>query len=134
MTDAWIRVAAVAVGGAVGSVARYVVGVGMMALWGERFPLATLLVNVVGCFALGLLMHEAWAPATRHGGLWHAGVTVGLLGGLTTFSTFGYQTIRHLDVGEPLLALANVALNMVLGLAAAAAGLWLSRVWWPIGG
>ncbi len=132
MNDAWVRIAAVAIGGALGSVARYLVGVWLVALWGERFPLATLLVNVAGCFALGLLMHEAWAPATRHASLWHAGVTVGLLGGLTTFSTFGYQTVRHLDAGEPVLALANVALNLVLGLAAAGAGLWLSRAWWPV--
>lgn len=134
MNDAWIRVAAIAIGGAVGSVARYAVGVWCVALWGERFPLATLLVNVAGCFVLGLLMHEAWAPATRTASVWHAAVTVGMLGGLTTFSTFGYQTVRHFDVGEPLLALANVALNMALGLTAAGAGLYLSRLWWPVGG
>jgi fluoride exporter len=132
MNDAFIRIGAIAVGGAVGSVARYVVGVGCVALWGERFPLGTLLVNVAGCFALGLFMHEAWAPATRSASVWHGALTVGVLGGLTTFSTFGYQTIRHFELGEPLLALLNMGLNLVLGLGAVVGGLMLSRALWPV--
>lgn len=132
MNDVWIRVAAVAVGGAIGSVARYLVGLGCVALWGERFPLGTLLVNVAGCFVIGLFMHEAWAPATRSASVWHGALTVGVLGGLTTFSTFGYQTIRHVELGEPVLALLNVGLNLVLGLGAVIAGLMLSRAWWPV--
>ncbi|TWT95257.1 camphor resistance protein CrcB [Botrimarina colliarenosi] len=133
MSESWIRLAAIAAGGALGATMRYGVGVVCAGLWGDKFGVATLLVNVTGCFVLGLLMHDAWAPISRGGGAWHAAATVGLLGGLTTFSTFGYQTIRHLDAGEPLLAVANVGLNVTLGLVAAAAGLALSRQWWPIG-
>lgn len=133
MQESFYRVAAIALGGGLGAVARYGAGLACESLWGGRFGHATLLVNVVGCFALGLLMHEAWlATAEKPIGPWHAGVTVGLLGGLTTFSTFGYQTVRHLEAGEPLWALANVALNVVLGLAAAAAGLALGRLVWPV--
>lgn len=133
MSESLYKVAAIALGGGLGAVTRYSVGLACESLWGARFGHATLLVNVVGCFALGLLMHEAWVAAEKPVGPWHAGLTVGLLGGLTTFSTFGYQTIRHVEAGEPLLALANVALNVVLGLAAAGSGLYLARVWWPIG-
>lgn len=131
MTDSAYKLAAIALGGGLGAILRYGAGVACASLWGDRFGYATLVVNVIGCFVLGFLMHEAWVLAAKPAGPWHTGLTVGLLGGLTTFSTFGYQTIRHLDAGEPLLALANVALNVVLGLAAAAAGLALARVLWP---
>lgn len=130
MKDAALQFAAIALGGAAGAVLRHAAGFACAAAWGDRFGHATLLVNVVGCFALGVLMHEAWL-AQEKPGVWHAALTVGLLGGLTTFSTFGYQTVRHLEAGEPLLALANVALNVVLGLAAAAGGLATARQWWP---
>lgn len=126
-----MRLVAVAVGGAVGAVTRYGVGAGCVALWGPRFGHGTLVVNVVGCFLLGLLMHESLIAAERFAPAWHAGLTVGLLGGLTTFSTFGYQTVRHLEHGETLLAVANVTLNVVLGLAAAVGGVWLGRAVWP---
>lgn len=131
MNESIIRVAAIALGGAVGALMRYGLGVVCAAAWGDRFGHGTLLVNVLGCFALGLLMHEVWLTSEKPAGVWHAAVTVGLLGGLTTFSTFGYQTVRHLDAGEPGLALLNVALNVVLGLAAAAAGLATARALWP---
>lgn len=133
MSETLFRVAAIALGGGLGAVTRYSIGLGCEHLWGARFGHATLLVNVVGCFLLGLLMHEAWFASDKSIGHWHAGLTTGLLGGLTTFSTFGYQSVRHFDAGEPLLALANVALNVVLGLAAAGLGLVLARAWWPAG-
>ena len=133
MRDAALQLAAVGIGGAVGAALRHAVGLACVAAWGSRFGHATLLVNVAGCFALGVLMHEAWLADGARQGPWHTGLTVGLLGGLTTFSTFGYQTVRHLESGEPVLALANVALNVLLGVAAAAAGITLARAWWPAG-
>ncbi|QDT67523.1 Putative fluoride ion transporter CrcB [Planctomycetes bacterium MalM25] len=133
MNDSLARLLAIALGGATGAVLRHGVGVACTAAWGARFAHGTLLVNVVGCFVLGLLMHEVWTPSDKPAGVWHTGLTVGLLGGLTTFSTFGYQTVRHLDAGEPLLAMGNVALNVLLGLAAAAAGVAVARLWWPVG-
>ena len=133
MNESFARLVAVAIGGAGGAVTRYGVGVLLARIGDGRFGHATLVVNVVGCFALGVLMHEVWAAPGKAASVWHTGVTVGLLGGLTTFSTFGYQTIRHVDAGEPLLALANVALNVVLGLAAAAVGLGIARTVWPAG-
>ncbi len=133
MSESLVRLLAIALGGALGATARYGVGLACAAAWGARFAYGTLLVNVVGCFLLGLLMHEAWLPADRGAMHWHAGVSVGLLGGLTTFSTFGYQTIRHVEAGEPLLAIGNIALNVTLGLLAAGAGLIVSRTLWSAG-
>lgn len=127
MGESLLRLGAIAIGGAAGALSRHVVGVACHAAWGDRFAYGTLVVNVVGCFVLGLLMHEAWVPDGGRAGALHSGLTVGMLGGLTTFSTFGYQTVRHLDAGEPALALANVALNLLLGIGAAAAGLAAAR-------
>ena len=129
MSDMLWRLTAIALGGALGAVGRYGAGILCIRLWGERFGYGTLLVNVLGCFVLGLLMHESWIAAERLSPHAHAGLTVGLLGGLTTFSTFGYQTVRHLELGEPGLAIANVGANLVAGLCAAMAGLALGRAW-----
>ncbi|MEN1680898.1 MAG: CrcB family protein [Planctomycetota bacterium] len=119
---------AVAAGGAIGACARFLVGLGCERLLGDRFGYGTLLVNVVGCFALGLLAHGGAAAALRQPWLTHPGLTAGLLGGLTTFSTFGYQTLGHIERGEWRLAGANVAANLILGLAGVALGLQLSRL------
>lgn len=109
---------AIFIGGGLGAVTRW--GVGRL-LPASTLPWSTLVVNVLGCFALGLLVpalaaREGISPAAR------AGLTTGVLGGLTTFSTFGVETVRAWQTA-PQLGLANLALNVVLGLAAAALGL-----------
>ncbi|MEN0111658.1 MAG: CrcB family protein [Planctomycetota bacterium] len=131
MIDGATKLFAIALGGALGAVARHAIGTACVAAFGPRLAIGTLAVNVAGCFVLGVLMHEAIAAGDRLPGHWHVGLTVGLLGGLTTFSTFGYQTVSHFEAGEPGLALANVAANVTLGLAAAAAGAYAARMWWP---
>ena len=127
MTDSLLRLAAVGLGGALGAMARYGVGIACFKLLGDRFGYGTLVVNAVGCFLLGFLMHEAWSSGEKLSGHVHVGLTVGLLGGLTTFSTFGYQTLRHIERGELMLATLNVVANLVVGLAAAMGGLLLAR-------
>lgn len=122
-----VNILVVALGGAAGATLRHLTNLACQAWLGERFGYGTLLVNVVGCFLLGLLMHEGFAAAARAPWLTHPGWTAGLLGGLTTFSTFGYQTITHLERGELGLAAINVLANVLLGCAAAAAGLAVSK-------
>ena len=107
----------VGVGGAFGSMARYGIG---LALPSSGFPYATLAVNVIGCFCIGLAMPaaarvEALSPELR------LLVVVGFLGGFTTFSAFGNETMALLRSGGGL-ALLNVAANVGLGLAAVALG------------
>jgi CrcB protein len=111
-------------GGGLGAVSRY--GVSLAAA--RAFPTAALpwgtwAVNVAGCFALGLLVpvfagRPEWPEPVR------LGATTGFLGGLTTFSTFGQETVS-LAGRAPGLALANVGANVLVGLAAAALGAWL---------
>ena len=123
---------AIAAGGATGAVARYLTSAACVQYLGDRFGYGTLLVNVVGCFLLGLIMQDGLTATTRSPWLSHPGLTAGLLGGLTTFSTFGYQTVVHFQRGELKLALMNVAANVVLGCLAAAAGMYIRSLVMPI--
>lgn len=116
------KMLAVALGGAIGSVCRYGVS---LALAGS--PLATLIVNTVGCLLIGALLHESVAGHARLALLAHPGVTVGLLGGLTTFSTFGYQTVAYAEAGQWGACVMNMMGNVTLGVAAVTLGALLAR-------
>lgn len=118
---------AIAIGGAVGAVSRYLVGLASLYWFGDRFAFGTLIVNVMGCFVLGILLQHQLVATAKLPTLAHAGLTVGFLGALTTFSTFGVETIRFVERGEWWLAAINVGANVTLGLLAAAAGHHLAR-------
>jgi fluoride exporter len=111
----------IAAGGAVGAVARYTVS---NALPSESFPLGTLVVNVIGCFLFGLLRMHSHALSAEL----QTGLAAGFLGALTTFSTFGYDTVHHLERGHLLVAFGNVAANLMLGLLAVWIGLLVGQV------
>lgn len=115
-----------AVGGAAGTLCRY--GMTLLALraLGPRFAFGTLAVNVSGCFVLGFLMHLFGESPAASRAL-RLALTTGFLGGFTTFSTFGYETVRYWESGETALAFANVAANIVLGVLATWAGLMAAR-------
>ena len=116
VTAVWI-----AAGGAVGTLARY----GLAGLINERgHPWGTVTVNVVGSLILGVLV-GIWG--VDHGSGHQLALTVGLLGGFTTFSTFALDTIKLWEDGNTTLALMTVVVSVVLGIAAAVAGLALGR-------
>jgi CrcB protein len=96
----------------------------MKHLFGDHFPIGTLLVNLIGCFLLGLL--NEWFDEIGNRDL-RLILGVGFLGALTTFSTFGVETFSKFQQGQPLLALTNVAANLLLGLAMAAAGFYVGK-------
>lgn len=117
---------AVAAGGAVGAVGRYLVMIQVGHWLGTAFPFATLAVNVVGSFALGLLvelMALAWSPPAELRAL----LVVGVLGAFTTFSTFSMDVVLHLERGELALTCGYVVASMALSVAAFFAGLYLIR-------
>jgi CrcB protein len=121
-----LEILLIALFGAVGAVGRYGVGLTVIRLIGDRFAFGTLAVNVLGCFLLGLLAHVSDAtdlvpPALR------LPLGVGLLGAFTTFSTFGYETIKYVEDGIWHLAAANMAANLLLGLMAVWGGFTLAR-------
>lgn len=111
-------------GGFIGSVLRYV-ATGAFQDWTKSiaFPYGTLAVNLIGCFLIGFLSQLADAR-----GVFNAEsrtlIFIGVLGGFTTFSAFGSETMNLWRDGENLLAGANIAAHVVLGLGA----VWLSRL------
>jgi CrcB protein len=106
----------VALGGAMGSVSRYLLGTWIQSVSRSiDFPFGTLTVNLLGCFMIGFLSQLAEArgaltPESR------ALIFVGILGGFTTFSSFGNDTINLVRDGEMFNALANVGANVIFGL------------------
>ncbi|MGI9627235.1 MAG: fluoride efflux transporter CrcB [Longimicrobiales bacterium] len=115
----------IAVFGAAGAVCRYGVS-GWIQTRASDFPYGTLTVNVAGCFLLGALMHVGLST-TLVPPIWRTALAIGFLGGMTTFSTFSYETICLLEEGNWGSAAGNVALSVGLGLTAVWAGLAAAR-------
>lgn len=111
----------VLLGGTVGASARYLTDVTVQRAHGTEFPWGTWTVNVAGSFVLGLVVADGptWVVTL---------VGTGFCGALTTFSTFGYETVRLHEEGRPGLAVANVAGSLAAGLAAAALGWWVGSL------
>jgi len=119
----------IGVAGALGTLSRYALSGWAYRLLGERLPWGTLAVNVLGCFLLGLVMQvglstDALSRTAR------VAITVGFLGAFTTFSTFGYETMKAIEDGAWGAAGLNVALNLVVGFLAVAVGFGLARQVW----
>lgn len=119
----WI---AVAVGGALGSVARFGVQVALERGYGRSMPYATAIVNATGCVIIGALAGALSAQRFEAGEEWRAFVFVGLLGGFTTFSSFGLDTWTLLQEGRRATALMNVAGQVAIGMLGVAAGYTLA--------
>src|SRR5882672_6504867 len=113
-------------GGGAGSMARYAVGLWIEARVGPGFPWGTFAVNTSGCFLIGVLAtladEHAWITPTAR-----LALVTGVLGGFTTFSTFGLETWELVEDGHAWLALANGAASLAVGLAAVVAGVQLTR-------
>ena len=119
--------ALVGIGGAVGSIARWAVGVWLAGRLGFAFPYGTLAVNVSGSFAAGLLLGlgDARSLATPARLL----LLTGFLGGYTTFSAFAVETLRLAEQQGAGVAMLNVVTSLAVGLAAAALGLAAGRAY-----
>ena len=116
----------IAVGGGIGSVTRYLTSVWAAGKFGADFPYGTLIVNVVGCYLIGLFMVIATErfilpPHVR------LLVASGFLGGLTTFSSFGYETLKLMQDGALFPAIQNIAANLFIGLSATWLGIICAR-------
>jgi fluoride exporter len=113
----------VMLGGAAGSLARYVLGTAIMTRLGPRFPWGTFAINVSGSFLIGLLM-TLLTERLHVDPNWRLLLVVGVLGGYTTFSSFEWETFSLMKDGSHLLALFNVAGSVLFGYAA----VWLGAV------
>jgi CrcB protein len=121
------RLLLVGAGGFLGSVLRYLLGSWVQTVFGGRFPLGTLAVNVLGCFVIGLLMGMAESRSVLSPE-WRLFAVVGLLGGFTTFSAFSYDTVELWRGVTSLAAVLNVTASVGLGLTATWLGLTLARM------
>jgi CrcB protein len=117
----------VALGGAAGAVARYLVDGWIVERAGTSFPWGTLAINLSGSFVLGLLAALAIDRAVLPAEI-RAPVMIGFLGAYTTFSTLMLESWRLFEAGQNVAALANLAGSLVLGVAAVAAGLVVGRM------
>lgn len=122
-----LKLILVAAGGAIGASARFLAGEGVTAAFGSRFPFATLAVNVLGCAIIGFLIPYWTGGHAAHQNT-RLFIVTGILGGFTTFSAFGVETQKLFTAGQTTLALLNIALNVIVGLAAVGAGRGLGRV------
>lgn len=113
------QLALLALGGALGAVARFLLSLGCDKLFGSTFPYGTLIVNLLGSLCIGVL--AAWfASRPDLGMLWRTTLMVGFLGAFTTFSSFSLETWHLLQIGETGKALLNITMNI---------GLCISAVW-----
>ena len=125
--DMALNLLAVIVGGGIGAATRYSVTIWATKYWGLSFPTGTLIVNIVGCFIIGFFMvvaTERWILNPR----WCLLVGTGFLGGLTTFSSFTYETTKLFADAEFVFAALNVLANVVVGLIATWAGIYLAKI------
>nr|WP_084577484.1 fluoride efflux transporter CrcB [Sporomusa malonica] len=121
-----INILIVTLGGGIGAASRYVVSSWAAERFGSNFPYGTLLVNVAGCFIIGLFLALVTDKLIVKPE-WRLFVTTGFLGGLTTFSSFSYETIKLLQEAGISLALYNVLANCVIGFFATWMGINFAR-------
>ena len=125
----YVQFLLIALGGALGAMTRFAIH-----QWTEqsvktdsvisKLPIGTFIANVVGCFLIGMLIGSGRSELSQHLRLF-AGI--GFLGALTTFSTFGSETIKSIEEGSWAIAGCNVIASVVFSLAAVMFGLWLGR-------
>ena len=115
----------ICLGGAAGTGTRYLIALWAAQRFGSSFPYGTLIVNLFGCFSIAAVMHTAltlsWSPTMR------SAVSIGFIGGLTTYSSFNYETSRLLEEGAHGAAAANAIATIVGSFAAGWLGLVLAR-------
>lgn len=116
----------VAIGGAIGSILRYLTATYSTKIFGTGFPYGTLIVNVAGAFIVMFFM-TLYLEKFSMDPIWRLLIVVGFLGGLTTFSSFSYETLTFFQNGEYWKGILNILLNNILTIAAGIAGLYLAR-------
>ncbi len=122
-----LEILLVAVGGGIGSTTRYLVSNWAAERFGAGFPYGTLIVNVVGCFIIGAFMTmvtERFIVSPY----WRLLFTVGFVGGMTTFSSFSYETLHLLEYADGMTAFYNMGLNLILGFLATWMGIGAARL------
>lgn len=117
----------IALGGAIGSVLRYLTSLFVARYWENHFPLATFITNSIGCFLIGLFIGFLDKQQLANSDLkWF--LITGFCGGYTTFSTFGYENFSLLQSQQSLMAFTYIASSVIVGLMAVWFGLFVSKM------
>ncbi len=119
-----IELLLIGIGGAIGAVSRFGIAELAKRYFAGPFPLGTLIANLAGCFLIGILLGSGHAEKNEPLRL---GVGVGFLGALTTFSTFGAETVKSAQEGNWAVAAGNISANLVLGLICVAMGMVVAK-------
>lgn len=117
----------IALGGALGSVARYLVGTSVSHRLGIRFPYGTLVINITACVVIGLSL-EILNRHTNVNPAWRYLIPIGFIGAYSTFSTFEWEIFSNVNSGAFWIAILYVTTSLVFGLIAVALGAALGRV------
>ncbi len=120
-----LNVLAIFIGGGLGSLSRYAVSV-LLKMYSMDFPVATLTVNIIGSLILGFAAALFWRETHLHPTLKLA-ITVGFCGGLTTFSTFSWETFELIKNGEWVLALLYTLISVLACVLAVSSGVFLAK-------
>ncbi len=116
----------IAIGGAIGSVLRYLTTIFVSKYWSSHFPLATFITNVLGCFLIGFLIGVLEKNNLANSNLkWF--LITGFCSGYTTFSTFGYENYSLFQGNNSLLAFMYIGLSILVGLFAVWFGLFVTK-------
>jgi CrcB protein len=121
-----LRYIAVAVGGAVGAVARFWLGSLVAQMFPSRFPYGTLIINVSGSFIIGFFLTLAMEKG-EISPIWRLGVATGFVGAYTTFSAFEFESFKMMESGDGIAGVLNVLVSLMLGFLAVWAGIALAR-------
>jgi len=117
---------AVAVGGALGAIARYAINNSFLVGWFQPFPFPTFFINVTGSLLIGFVF-ALFTQKMVVGEYWQIFLTVGFLGAYTTFSTFEFETLMLIREKKLSFAMLYVLLSVIVGFAAVLAGVWLAN-------
>ena len=122
-----LKIIMVAVGGGIGATTRYLVSMWAAERFGTNFPYGTLIVNVIGCFIIGAFM-TLTTERMIVSPYWRLLITVGFVGGLTTFSSYSYETFKLLQEADVMMAMYNLMGNLIIGFFATWLGITAARL------